>query len=89
MQCLLPLSIEYLEKLINFVVQNNIQCNYTHGHDYKCIKLILDHDYIFHLVFCSVLCSVLENNELNGLLPDFSQFPNLTTLYVTFMTLLL
>jgi hypothetical protein len=72
--------------------QNNIQCNYTHRHIHKSTKLILDHDYIlvhFSTLYFVVLCSVLENNELNGLLPNFSQFLNLTTLYVTFMTLLL
>ncbi len=68
------------------MVQNNIQCNYTHGHLHKSIKLILNLDYIlFHF---SIFYFILENNELNGLLPNFSQFPNLTTLYVTFMTLL-
>jgi hypothetical protein len=33
------------------------------------------------------MCSALDNNELNGLLPDFSKIPNLVTLYVTFMTI--
>jgi hypothetical protein len=33
------------------------------------------------------MCSTLDNNELNGLLPDFSNISNLNMLYVTFITI--
>jgi hypothetical protein len=38
--------------------------------------LILDLDF-FH-----VMCSVLDNNQLNGLLSTFSKFPNLIIVYI-------
>jgi hypothetical protein len=33
------------------------------------------------------MCSALDNNKLNGLLPDFSNISNLNMLYVTFITI--